>query len=41
MDKFFLSSSKNNSRTNDSARKIATGQEHYYNTGYLLDHNYF
>ena len=32
---------KNNLRTYDNIRKIATGQGDDYNTGSLLDYNYF
>ena len=38
---FFDQSVKNNLRTYDNIRKIATGQGDDYTTGCLLDHNYF
>ena len=38
---FFDQSVKSNIRTNNSIRKIATGQGDHYTTGCLLDYNYF
>ena len=39
--KFFDQPVKNNLRTYDNIRKIATHQGDYYTTCYLLDYNYF
>ena len=38
---FFDQPVKNNKVTYENIRKIATGQEHDYTTGYLLDYIYF
>ena len=38
---FFDQPIKNNSRTYDNIRKIATGQGDDYTTVFLLDYNYF
>ena len=37
----FDQSVRNNLITDDSIRKIATGQGDVYTTGFLLDYNYF
>ena len=39
--KFFNQLVRNNMKTYDKIRKIATSQEYDYTTGYLLDYNYF
>ena len=38
---FFNQPVKNNLKTYDNIRKIATGQGDDYTTGFLLDYNYF
>ena len=41
MDNFFDQPIKNNLKTYDNIRKIATGQGDDYTTSCLLDYNYF
>ena len=38
---FFDQSMKSYLRTHKNIQKIATGQENYYTTAYLIDHLYF
>ena len=41
MEEFLWSTNKNDFKTYDDIRKIATGQGSDYTTGCLLDYNYF